>query len=35
LFAKLKEGGRIGLLDDHLGPDGLDLNVAPLPRKRP
>jgi modulator of FtsH protease HflK len=35
LFAKLKEGGRLGLLDDHLGPDGLDLNVAPLPRKRP
>ena len=33
LFAKLKESGRLGLLDDHLGPDGLDVNVAPLPRK--
>jgi modulator of FtsH protease HflK len=31
LFAKLKESGRIGLLDDHLGRDGLDLNIAPLP----
>jgi modulator of FtsH protease HflK len=35
LFAKLKENGRIGLLDDHLGQDGLDLNVAPLPRAHP
>ncbi len=35
LFAKLKESGRLGLLDDHLGPDGLDLNVMPLPRKQP
>ena len=35
LFAKLKENGQLGLLDDHLGADGLDLNVAPLPRKRP
>jgi membrane protease subunit HflK len=35
LFAKLKESGRIGLLDNHLGQDGLDLNVAPLPRAHP
>jgi membrane protease subunit HflK len=35
LFAKLKESGRIGLLDDHLGRDGLDLNIAPLPRTSP
>ena len=35
LFARLKESGRIGLLDDHLGAEGLDVNVAPLPRKQP
>ncbi len=35
LFTKLKESGRIGLLDDHLGRDGLDLNIAPLPRTHP
>jgi membrane protease subunit HflK len=33
LFAKLKEGGQIGLLDDHLGADGLDLTISPLPKK--
>ena len=34
LFAKLKESGQLGLLDHHLGPDGLDLSVAPaLPKK--
>ncbi len=34
LFAKLKENGQLGLLDHHLGPDGLDLTVAPpLPKK--
>jgi membrane protease subunit HflK len=34
LFAKLKENGQLGLLDHHLGPDGLDLTIAPpLPKK--
>ena len=34
LFAKLKENGQLGLLDDHIGPDGLDFNItSPLPRK--
>jgi membrane protease subunit HflK len=34
LLAKLKESGQIGLLDHHLGPDGLDITVAPpLPKK--
>ncbi len=36
LFAKLKENGQLGLLDDHIGSDGLDLNMtAPLPKKNP
>jgi hypothetical protein len=34
LLAKLKEKGQIGLLDDHLSADGLDMTIAPLlPRK--
>jgi membrane protease subunit HflK len=34
LFARLKANRQIGLLDDHLGPDGLDLTVVPpLPGK--
>jgi modulator of FtsH protease HflK len=34
LLAKLKENGQIGLLDHHLGPDGLDMTIAPpLPKK--
>jgi membrane protease subunit HflK len=34
LFAKLKANGQIGVLDHHLGPDGLDLTIAPpLPKK--
>jgi membrane protease subunit HflK len=34
LFAQLKANGQLGLLDDHIGPDGLDLNMtAPLPKK--
>ncbi len=33
LFAKLKESGQIGLLDHHLGADGLDLTISPLPKK--
>jgi membrane protease subunit HflK len=33
VFAKLKENGQLGLLDHHLGPDGLDITVAPpLPK---
>ena len=36
LFAKLKENGQIGLLDHHLGADGLDMTIAPpLPPKKP
>jgi modulator of FtsH protease HflK len=35
VFAKLKENGQIGLLDHHLGSDGLDMTIAPpLPKKR-
>jgi len=35
LLARLKENGQIGLLDHHLGPNGLDLNMAPpVPRPR-
>jgi membrane protease subunit HflK len=34
LFAAMRESGQLGLLDDHLGADGLDLTVAPpLPKK--
>jgi membrane protease subunit HflK len=34
LLARLKEKGQLGLLDHHLGPDGLDLSIAPpIPRK--
>jgi membrane protease subunit HflK len=33
LLAKLKDNKQIGLLDHHLGPDGLDLTIAPpLPK---
>jgi membrane protease subunit HflK len=35
LFARLKETGRIDLLDNHLGADGLDITVfPPMPRKK-
>jgi membrane protease subunit HflK len=35
LFAQLKENGRIDLLDNHLGKDGLDITMfPPLPKKR-
>jgi membrane protease subunit HflK len=35
LFARLKEAGRIDLLDNHLGADGLDITVfPPMPRKK-
>jgi modulator of FtsH protease HflK len=34
LLARLKENKQLGLLDHHLGPDGLDLTIAPpVPRK--
>jgi modulator of FtsH protease HflK len=33
LFAKLKQNGQIGLLDHHLGADGLDMTISPLPKK--
>jgi modulator of FtsH protease HflK len=34
LFSRLKENGRIDLLDNHLGPDGLDITLfPPLPKK--
>jgi membrane protease subunit HflK len=34
LFTRLKENGQLGLLDHHLGPDGLDMTIAPaLPKK--
>jgi membrane protease subunit HflK len=29
VFRRLKDNGQLGLLDDRLGPDGLDLSVAP------
>jgi membrane protease subunit HflK len=36
VFAVLKENGQLGLLDHHLGADGLDLSIAPaLPGKKP
>jgi membrane protease subunit HflK len=35
LFGQMKEKGRIDLLDNHLGADGLDITVTPpTPRKR-
>jgi membrane protease subunit HflK len=35
LFARLKENGRIDLLDNHIGADGLDITLSPpLPSKR-
>lgn len=34
LFTRLKEKGRIDLLDEHLGADGLDITITPaLPKK--
>jgi membrane protease subunit HflK len=35
LFAQLKETGRVDLLDNHLGGDGLDITVIPPSPKRP
>ncbi|HEV3448920.1 MAG TPA: SPFH domain-containing protein [Gemmataceae bacterium] len=35
IFAKLRDNGRIDLLDDHLSGDGLDITIAPpLPKKK-
>jgi membrane protease subunit HflK len=34
LFAKLKENGQLGLLDHHVGPDGLDVTISPAAPKR-
>jgi len=35
VFARLRENGRIDLLDNHLGSDGLDITIAPpLPKKK-
>jgi modulator of FtsH protease HflK len=34
LYAKLREGGRVDLLDHHLGPDGLDITVMTPPKKK-
>jgi membrane protease subunit HflK len=35
IFTKLRENGRIDLLDNHLGSDGLDITIAPpLPKKK-
>ncbi|HTC79509.1 MAG TPA: hypothetical protein VK657_12915, partial [Terriglobales bacterium] len=35
LFARMKDNGQIGPLDQHLGPDGLDITIAPLQLRRP
>ena len=36
LLARLKANGQLGLLDRYLGPDGLDITIAPLgPGRRP
>jgi len=34
LFAKMSEGGRVDLLDHHLGPDGLDITIVTPPKKK-
>ena len=34
LYAKLREGGRVDLLDHHLGPDGLDITILTPPKKK-
>jgi membrane protease subunit HflK len=35
LFARLKDNGQLGLLDDHLGSGGLDLTIMPAVPKKP
>ena len=35
VFAGMKDGGRIDLLDNHLGPDGLDITImGPQAKKK-
>jgi membrane protease subunit HflK len=34
LFARLRDGGRVDLLDHHLGPDGLDITILTPPKKK-
>jgi hypothetical protein len=35
VFLRLKENGRIDLLDNYLGPDGLDITLfAPQPKRK-
>ena len=34
LFQKLRDGGRVDLLDHHLGPDGLDITILTPPKKK-
>jgi membrane protease subunit HflK len=34
LFARLREGGRVDLLDNHLGPDGLDITIVTPSKKK-
>jgi membrane protease subunit HflK len=34
LFARLREGGRVDLLDHHIGPDGLDITEIIPPKKK-
>lgn len=35
LYARMRENGRLDLLDNHIGPDGLDITQLPLlPKKR-
>ena len=34
LFAKLRAGGRVDLLDNHLGPDGLDITIVAPGKKK-
>ena len=33
LFVKMREGGRVDLLDHHLGPNGLDITIV-TPKKK-
>jgi membrane protease subunit HflK len=34
LFERMREGGRVDLLDNHLGPDGLDITIVTPPKKK-
>jgi membrane protease subunit HflK len=35
LLTRLRESGQVGALDQHLGPDGLDITIAPWQPRRP